>query len=121
MSNKNALQGANVRTSCISLRTPATNKHSQHTEKPALSLRYGMRRSLRRTFFRPELKRCLSRNSPQSLSAKCSFEIALCCLFGMKRERCPHFLFVFQLLVFGYTKNISKEKKIWIVDVNFSI
>ena len=39
ISNKNALQGANVRTSCISLRTPATNKHSQHTEKPALSLR----------------------------------------------------------------------------------
>ena len=30
MSNKNALQGANVRTSCISLRTPTTNKHSQH-------------------------------------------------------------------------------------------
>ena len=28
MSNKNALQGANIRTSCISLRTPATNKHS---------------------------------------------------------------------------------------------
>ena len=31
MSNKNALQGTNVRTSCISLRTPPTNKHSQHT------------------------------------------------------------------------------------------
>ena len=31
MSNKNALQGTNVRTSCISLRTPATNEHSQHT------------------------------------------------------------------------------------------
>ena len=39
MSNKNASQGANVPTSCISLRTPETNKHSQHTEKPALSLR----------------------------------------------------------------------------------
>ena len=34
-----ALQGANVRTSYTSLRTPATNKRSQHTEKPALSLR----------------------------------------------------------------------------------
>ena len=51
MSNKNALQGANVRTLCISLRTPATNKHSQHTEKPALSLRLGMRR----TFFRRDV------------------------------------------------------------------
>ena len=34
------VQGANVPTSCISLRTPATNKHSQHTEnsrlKPAI-------------------------------------------------------------------------------------
>ena len=39
MSNKNALQGANFGTSYISLRTPATNKHSKHTEKPALSLR----------------------------------------------------------------------------------
>ena len=28
MSNKNALQGANVRASCISLRTPATNKQT---------------------------------------------------------------------------------------------
>ena len=55
VSNKNALRGANVLTSCFSLRTPATNKHSQHTEKPALSLRQGMRRSLRRTFFRPEV------------------------------------------------------------------
>ena len=33
MSNRNALQGANVRTSCVSLRTPATNKQSQHTQK----------------------------------------------------------------------------------------
>ena len=33
ISNKNALQGANIRASCISLRTPATNKHSQHGEK----------------------------------------------------------------------------------------
>ena len=33
MSNKNALQGANVRTSCISLRTPATNKHKVNTQK----------------------------------------------------------------------------------------
>ena len=31
MSNKNALQGANVRTSCISLRTPATNKPETNT------------------------------------------------------------------------------------------
>ena len=85
MSNKNALQGVNVRTLCTSLRTQATNKHSQHTEKPAfslpisfseaaiflvsdgdfssawqkgplevVSLRQGMRRSLGRTFFRPE-------------------------------------------------------------------
>ena len=36
MSNKNASQGANVRTLCISLRTPATNKHNQHTEKARL-------------------------------------------------------------------------------------
>ena len=36
MSNKIALQRANVRTSCISLRTPATNKHSQHTENSRL-------------------------------------------------------------------------------------
>ena len=34
MSNKNALQGANVRTSCTSLRTPGTKKHSQRTESP---------------------------------------------------------------------------------------
>ena len=31
-----------------------TNKQSQHTEKPALSLRWGIHRSLHRTFFRPE-------------------------------------------------------------------
>ena len=36
MSNKNALQGANVHTSYISLRTPATNKHRQHTENSRL-------------------------------------------------------------------------------------
>ena len=30
-SNKNALQGANVRTSCISLRTPATNQQQTNT------------------------------------------------------------------------------------------
>ena len=36
MSNKNSLHGANVRTSCISLSTPATDKHSQHTENSHL-------------------------------------------------------------------------------------
>ena len=38
MSNKNALQGENVRTSCISLRIPdqETNKHGQHTENSRL-------------------------------------------------------------------------------------
>ena len=38
--------------------TPETNTVQASTENPALSLRYGMRRSLRRTFFRPE---CQSR------------------------------------------------------------
>ena len=37
MSNKNALQGANFRTSCTSLRTLATNKHSQHIEYGSLT------------------------------------------------------------------------------------
>ena len=35
MSNKNALQGGNDRTSCISLRTPATNKQTQSAHRKA--------------------------------------------------------------------------------------
>ena len=56
------------------------------------------------------LKRCLSGNSPQSLSAKCSFEIALCCLFRMKREQWPP-LFISVFYSLWLHKNISKEEK----------
>ena len=55
------LQGANFRTSCISQTNTRPVQVSHQTEKPALSLRYGMRRSLRRTFFRPEVLHDLGR------------------------------------------------------------
>ena len=73
--NKKALQAANVCTctSCFSF-SLSQNSHrnavkarSQQTEKPTLSLRQGMRRSLRRTFF-PPWRRTLTSRSLQSIA-----------------------------------------------------
>ena len=55
MSNKNALQGANVCTSYISLRIPdqETNKHSQHTENSRLEPAIGNAQKLAQNVFPP--------------------------------------------------------------------
>ena len=62
-----ALQGANVRTSYTSLRTPATHKRSQHTEKPALG----------RTFLRPETRYWDMVSNPGLIALRMSLRVQL--------------------------------------------
>ena len=81
MSNKTVSQGANVRTSCISLRALAANKHNQHTENPRLEPAIRDAQRLAQNVFPPSSLEITALSSIFTPGSPSSSRLAAFCVF----------------------------------------